>query len=851
MRMIERFGALLLVSVCFTILACGGGESGESNGESSLEGDIVADSSESDAGFVPDVVDADTTIAEDVLSDATSSDDAWVDQVSTPDVVEKPWPPEVAPEAALELVDMGEWWVATVPYFNSEDKVGAAIADGTFEVPTDKGFYLDAFWKGYTQTEDGHFDSVSGGVFLYAVKTWVVEEETTLVVQAERITDIRIGSLRQPGDVYASGRHRVAFVVPPGEHQVIVRCMGGGAQPKANFWTTTDELVFNFEDHLPPSLLSGETGKFSYGVPLLNLTNHSAVSLTARVEENDFLEASELTQHGLPPGASTQVAFELIPKGAWPEAGTAIPVTFHVESPSMYWAYERTIELTTEDGGPEITGAFQRTFISDMDGSVQFYGERRPANVDSEMSYGVALSLHGASVNAKGQANSYSSKDWAYVIAATNRRPFGFDWQAWGRRDAIEVLETAMERYNIDPTRVHLTGHSMGGHGTWHIGTLFTGRFAVIGPSAGWINFETYGGANPSTGPFGWAENHFDPRDFVDNLTHKGVYLIHGTADDNVPIWHADTMFGILEPFVTDLYYHQEEGAGHWWNGDVAEGVDCVDWTPLFDLMEERTVDPFELNFQFTAPAPWVNPDYSYVKIMSQETPAELSMLVSSVEDGVVTLDTDNVRSMQLDGDALVGKGVTSIVVNGNAMDVSEGVMEVGPQEGKNPTQMGPLNQAMHAPWCWIYPDEGSETYRRYASYLASDWNVIGNGRACAVAWSELNDEIRASFNLIYLGIPRADVPVPENMPFTWDDSAVVVAGQSYSPAMVAFVFPEGDKLSAVYTATGGSEELLFAIQPYTSRFVIPDYLVYTPSGTAKTGFFDADWNYSAGFSAP
>ena len=61
------------------------------------------------------------------------------------------------------------------------------------------------------------------------------------------------------------------------------------------------------------------------------------------------------------------------------------------------------------------------------------------------------------------QANSYRSKSWGYIVAPTNRRPFGFDWQSWGRLDALESLADAKLRYGIDPTRVYLTGHSMGG----------------------------------------------------------------------------------------------------------------------------------------------------------------------------------------------------------------------------------------------------------------------------------------------------------------------------------------------------------------------------------------------------
>ena len=90
------------------------------------------------------------------------------------------------------------------------------------------------------------------------------------------------------------------------------------------------------------------------------------------------------------------------------------------------------------------------------------------------------------------QSASYAPKTWGHVVAPTNRRPYGFNWEEWGRLDALEVLDIVKERYNIDENRIYLTGHSMGGHGVWHIGSLFPDRFAAIGPSAGWISFWTY-----------------------------------------------------------------------------------------------------------------------------------------------------------------------------------------------------------------------------------------------------------------------------------------------------------------------------------------------------------------------
>src|SRR5690606_31364400 len=73
------------------------------------------------------------------------------------------------------------------------------------------------------------------------------------------------------------------------------------------------------------------------------------------------------------------------------------------------------------------------TFRSAIDGSVQYYALRPSTNPDANQS--LILSLHGASVEATGQANAYTPKDWAAVVAPTNRRPYGFDWEDWGRLD--------------------------------------------------------------------------------------------------------------------------------------------------------------------------------------------------------------------------------------------------------------------------------------------------------------------------------------------------------------------------------------------------------------------------------
>ena len=145
---------------------------------------------------------------------------------------------------------------------------------------------------------------------------------------------------------------------------------------------------------------------------------------------------------------------------------------------------------------------------------------------------GLVLTLHGAGVEAIGQADAYAPKPGLHIVAPTNRRPYGFDWEDWGRLDAIEVLELAQKVLGTDPRRTYLTGHSMGGHGTWHLGVTYPDRFAAIAPSAGWISMWSYAGARRAESP--------DP---VEQLMARA-----GTPSDTLALVAQPRLAGRLRP---------------------------------------------------------------------------------------------------------------------------------------------------------------------------------------------------------------------------------------------------------------------------------------------------------------
>ena len=51
-------------------------------------------------------------------------------------------------------------------------------------------------------------------------------------------------------------------------------------------------------------------------------------------------------------------------------------------------------------------------------------------------------------------------------------------------KDAFHVIELVANEYGIDRSRMYLMGNSMGGAGTWYLGTKFPERWAAIAPSA-------------------------------------------------------------------------------------------------------------------------------------------------------------------------------------------------------------------------------------------------------------------------------------------------------------------------------------------------------------------------------
>ena len=146
-------------------------------------------------------------------------------------------------------------------------------------------------------------------------------------------------------------------------------------------------------------------------------------------------------------------------------------------------------------------------------------------------------------------------------------------------------------------------------------------RFAALAPSAGWISFASYGGGRrpvPTNELQQLIHRSSTPGDtlaLATNYLHHGIYILHGDADDNVPVSEARTMRSVLSGFHRDFDWHEQPGAGHWW------GNACVDWPPIFDLFARHQIpdDSGVGRLRFATANPGVSATSHWVTIEAQD----------------------------------------------------------------------------------------------------------------------------------------------------------------------------------------------------------------------------------------
>lgn len=518
------------------------------------------------------------------------------------------------------------------------DPIEALIVQGQWQAPALGGVITGPdgsprTWEIAGAAADGTFTNSpsgistnrarGGGGYLYVPYAGAAGE--IRILEAAGQDAVYVNGEPRVGDGYGYGWLQLPVELRAGTNDFLFQFSRG--RVRAKLVTPKSPVLLNLRDLTLPDLIRGDKTATWGAVVVVNCTTNFLPDLSLRVSCGGR-KAVRTALPAIPPLSSRKVGFRIEPFEIAGTNSLSLKLDLaRVKSRPGELLDSQTTSLRLRGPGEH----YKETFVSDIDGSVQYFAVAPAQPLDmNQPARALFLSTHGASVEALGQASAYAPKTWGTVVAPTNRRPYGFDWEDWGRRDALEVLALAQTKFQTDPRQTYLTGHSMGGHGAWQLGVTFPDRFAAIAPSAGWISFVSYAGSDRMAGGdavqqlLQRATTPSDTLALSSNYLHHGIYILHGDADDNVPVTQARTMREHLTPFHRDFMYHEQPGAGHWW------GNACVDWPPIFDLFARHKIpnDESVFDINFSTANPGISSSSHWVSIEAQQHALAKSVVV-------------------------------------------------------------------------------------------------------------------------------------------------------------------------------------------------------------------------------
>ncbi len=804
------------------------------------------------------------------LAPAARSQDATIDTISM--------------QRALVIEPVG---VATRSAIHT-DAIERLIVEDRWMPPTESGVVVkpdgsEAMWKMLEADKAGwmiHQGYVSWKVHL--------DHAAIMMLDASGHSLVYVNGEIRPGDPYQYGNFSLPVSLHAGDNELLFyvsrdRLRASLTRPRA-------DVFFDLRDATLPDLLRGDeamqASPVQGGVAIVNATNEAWWGLV--VVRTDGNPDSQNSVGPIPPLSVRKVVLEFPIPPSLPGRDTfeyqILLTNDAIDAPHVDYD-SAPLSLNVRDASEHHI----RTFISGIDGSVQMFSVQPSSTPGDHQA--LFLSLHGAGVHAPSQSGSYAAKDWGDIVAATNRRQYGFDWEDWGRMDAMEVLDEATRLFRPDPNRVYLTGHSMGGHGTWQIGAQFPDRFAAIGPSAGWVSFWSYTGASAfdEATPIGRmmmrATLPSDTLALSRNFLQQGIYVLHGDADDNVPVEQARQMRSHLATYHADFAYYERPGAGHWW------GSPCVDWPPMFDFFRDhvRRAPEQAQHVEFVTANPSISSHSQWVTIEQQQqslvrSAVDLHLVIGSRH---IVGKTENVRRLSFDAGMLKEslKGSDPSGEIGITLDGSETKYNLGddqadrmhlvrdgeawtlqaypaPASEKRPGRSGPFKEAFRNRMLFVYGTHGHAEENAWAfgkaRFDAETFFYRGNGSVDVRSDVEYMRNHEPGRNVVLYGnadtngawpglLAKSPIQVRRGE-ITCGDR--VIKGEDLA---CVFTYPNATDDNSLVAAVCGSGlaggRLTDRFTYFVSGVHFPDWYIARPEilttgidGVVGAGFFDQAW---------
>lgn len=711
-----------------------------------------------------------------------------------------------------------------------------------------------------------------GGGYIYF--SYTAAQEKTALLQISGAGSIFFNAVPHAGDPYGAGWLYIPVKLKKGLNELYVR-VSGPVTGSIVFPKTAVQL--NTLDATVPDIVTGSAEKIlQAAVVVINASDKDLKNLQLKAV---IAGVETVTTLPMVPRMSTRkCAFNFNTQAITAKGQYSCAITLTGNGRSID---EKQLPVEAVNASDK----YKNTFTSAVDGSLQYYAVT-PQLPAANGPAALFLSVHGAGVEAIGQAKAYQSKNWGTLVAATNRRPRGFNWEDWGRLDALEVLAIAKQKFKPDPQHIYLTGHSMGGHGTWFLGATYPDIWAGIAPCSGYPTLKEYGsadGAIPVAGATGTeqmllrASNQSDVVKLASNYKTLGVYVLHGDSDKVVSVKYARQMKKVLADFHTDMSYYEYPGGEHWF------GDQSVDWPPLFDFFKwhSRSPDSAVNHIDFTTASPGISARFRWASVIQQLRPLQYSRLQlhrNHVQQSI-SGTTENVRLLHL---ALTGwKAGTAIAIRLDSLNtiqynvkndldsiflVKENnqwtVTGTPDAAQKGPARYGTFKEPFNNRMLFVYGTRGNAQENEWsfnkARYDAETWYYRGNGSVDMIADAAYNSALYAGRNIIIYGNAATNSVYNQllnDCPIKVDRGSITAGDKTFKGEDLGayFVWPLKNTagLSVGVVAGTGLQGMraVNANQYFAGASGFPDFMFFSldmlkngSSGIRLTGFFDHQW---------
>lgn len=765
----------------------------------------------------------------------------------------------------------------------NRDIVYWQIATDNFTTPTNNEIITDKFanqdeslelkWEEIESDSSGVFKGNLRHSLLYT--SFNSPENTIALLDASGHTRVYINGQPHEGDHYEFGYTLIPFKLKRGLNE-FVYTDGRFAKYKSQIIIPSQSVLFSVRDMTLPSILRDSNSELLAAIRIINASEKTlkGYSITCQLPYGETT-VSEIGP--IIPLTTRKVKYKIPPFKEIPNDNT-------LEVKLVLKDNKNRIIDTTNVSIPitESTKHHERTFVSNIDGSVQYFSVA--PSLQKSDNQALVLSVHGASVEARNQARAYKQKDWTHIVAPTNRRPFGFNWEEWGRIDAIEVLEEAKRIYQPNPEHIYLTGHSMGGHGTWYLGATYPDKWGAIAPAAGYPDITKYRRSEPDTTLI--HNPHFNiiqraasggrTLDLLDNYLQSGVYILHGSADKVVPTQQARMMRNKLGTYHNNFVYYEYPGGSHWY------GDHSVDWAPLFDFFKQNKIIPTAEvdSINFTTAAPVISATNYWLRVNQQERQYQISNIRAFIEEDKIVVYPNNICSFSLlFGDFNMHNPSTIVVDNQTIKPTSTDnihlirkdnkwveIADINPSE-KHAERQGGFKMAFNNNVVFVYATHGNketnEWYLNKARFDAETFLYRGNGSIDIVSDREFKATDYKDRNVVIYGnadnnsawkqlLKESTIRVTDNK-ITFGDTTFT--GKDLG---TYFIYPRADSETALIGVVAGSGnegmKALYTNDYFSGITGFPDFMIFNvdwikdnPEGIITSGFFGNDWGIKTG----